>query len=245
MEHAFEDACRQYERDGYAILPAFSPAQIDFIEAFAKNWVRGLIRKAARDPERIDALPLEKYHEWWQIEGIDHGSLFRAANRYIVPEGELRAALLNDRLMRFLSAVYAGKLDLWADPGLGWLGFRFIRPGAGDGYPTSCKAWGAAARVISCWVPIIGHSRRETIALVPGSHRKEYERYLPSGQKFTAGEYRLANAPADVNYVRPDLARGDLIAFHPRTLHTEDVTDSPVTRLNLEYRFNPAPASQS
>ena len=239
-DSALELAVSQYERDGFAVLRVFTDEQVTLIEKFARDWLRRLIREATPSGSSVDHLPLETYHEWWQKEGINHSSLFRAANRYAVPEGALKEALLNDRIWRFLGRVHKGKLENWADPGLGWLGFRFVRPGMNDGYPTSCKAWGAASRVISCWLPVNGLSSNETIALVPGSHRKEYERYLPENQKFTAGEYRLANAPADLTYVRPELKRGDIIFFHPRTLHTEDVVKSPITRLNLEYRFNPA-----
>ena len=155
------------------------------------------------------------------------------------PEGELKDALLNDNIWAFVRRVCPEKMNLWADPGLGWMGFRFIRPGMNDGYPTTCKAWGDADRVISCWLPVIGHSNNETIALVPGSHKKEYENYFPTGEKFTSGEFRLKNPPADLKYVRPTLKRGEVIMYHPLTLHTEDVIKSDVTRLNLEYRFNP------
>ena len=238
-ENDLDLAVSQYERDGFAVLRVFTDEQIALVEQYGREWLRRLIRSAAPTSASVDHLPLETYHLWWQREGIVHASLFRAANRYVVPQGALKDALLNDRIWQFLHRVHEGKLEAWADPGLGWLGFRFVRPGMNDGYPTSCKAWGAAARVISCWLPIIGHSQNETIALVSGSHRKEYDRYLPENQKFTAGEYRLANPPADLIYVRPELKRGDIIFFHPRTLHTEDVEKSPITRLNLEYRFNP------
>ena len=45
----------------------------------------------------------------------------------------------------------ANKFTFW-DEGLGWLAFRLVRPGFGDGYPLSKKEWGIAKDVISCWI---------------------------------------------------------------------------------------------
>lgn len=236
---ALNSAVERYERDGFTTLEIFTEAQITLIENFAQEWLHRLIREGADGNSAVDDMPLESYHKWWQEMGVKHDGLFRAANRYIDPEGPLKDALLPDMLWEFLGRVHKGKLVHWADPGLGWMGFRFIRPGMNDGYPTSCKNWGAAEGVISVWLPIVGHSSKETIALVPGSHKKEYKRYLPENQKFTSGEFRLAETPDDLVYVRPELKRGEVVFFHPATLHTEDVTDSPITRLNLEYRFKP------
>jgi hypothetical protein len=138
----------------------------------------------------------------------------------------------------FLQEIGLDRYELW-DEGLGWLGFRFIRPGAGDGYPFSRKAWGVAKEVISCWIPIIGYDRRHTLTLVPGSHRKNYERYLPEGQKFAQGEYRLARIPPAFDRYNPGLKRGEVVFYHPKTLHSEDVLAGRITRLNLEFRINP------
>ncbi len=171
--------------------------------------------------------------------GVEHDGLFKAQNRYMNPEGRFKELLLCPAVNEFLSAIHKGNLIQWADPGLGWLGFRLIRPGMSDGYPTSCKNWGAAQGVISVWSPVIGFTSNETIALVPGSHKKEYKSYLPSDNKFTAGELRLAEEIHEAEYVRLTLEPGEVIFFHPATLHTEDVVNSSITRLNLEYRFKP------
>ena len=234
-----KNAIEQYERDGYAKLRVFKEEEFKFIEGFTKHWVGDVIFKGSCNNPEVKQMPLQDYHKWWKPLGVEHDGLFRAQNRYINPEGKLTTLLLSPAILEFLSIVHKGKLIQWADPGLGWLGFRFIRPGMGDGYPTSCKNWGAAAGVISVWLPIIGLTSKETIALVPGSHKKHYKSFLPENKKFTAGELRLAETIADSEYVRPELEPGDVICFHPAMLHTEDVVDSPITRLNLEYRFKP------
>jgi len=234
-----EDAARCYDRDGYAKLKVFNEPDFRFLEDFSRNWVTKLILEGANNNPDVTKMPLEDYHKWWKVMGVEHDGLFHARNRYLTPQGRLKELLHIQAIQEFLTIIHKGKLVQWADPGLGWLGFRFIRPGMGDGYPTSCKNWGAAAGVISVWLPIMGFSSSETIALVPGSHRKEYKNFLPANQKFTAGELRLAEKIPDHAYIRPELEAGDVIFFHPATLHTEDVAESPITRLNLEYRFKP------
>ena len=157
------------------------------------------------------------------------------------PDIAVEKALLNDKLKGFLGQVGLAQYKIW-DEGLGWLAFRFIRPGAGDGYPLSRKEWGIAKNVVSCWVPIIGYSPSETLTLVPGSHLKDYEKYLPADDKFCKGEYRLANTYTDLELYRPRLERGEVVIYHPKTLHSEDVIDSDITRLNLEFRIDPIKA---
>jgi hypothetical protein len=228
----------QYMQDGFTTIKVFNEDQTSFLENFAQEWIYGLIEKQSSKIVDRAKYPLEQYHKWWQEYGVDHNELFRASNRYIIPEGELKNILLSESIWRFLRQVQQNDLELWADPGLGWFGFRMVRPGMNDGYPASCKNWGAAAGVISIWLPIKGLSSNETLALVPGSHLRKYEKYLPENSKFTTGEFRLAPTETVV-FTRPELKRGEIIFYDSGTLHTENVTDSPITRLNLEYRFMP------
>ena len=230
------NAVDMYNRCGFAILQLFDESQVRLLEKFAKDWLYRLLAEWTAGKE--DLLPLETYHIWSKSLPIDHGNIFRNMNRHTTPGLELENALINDRLRSFLSRIGVKDYKMWEED-IGWLCFRFIRPGAGDGYPMSRKDWGEAKDVVSMWVPIIGYSPRETLALVPGSHLKEYEKYLPTNDKFCKSEYRLAPIYTDLEVYRPKLERGQAIIYHPKTLHTEDVVASDVTRLNLEFRFNP------
>jgi len=223
-----------FDRDGYVVAPLFGPAEVGLIRAFALDWVGGLMQEANGGPLRGS---LADYHKWGAGTAINHGAVLAARNRHRAPQGEIRDVLLGESVWQALRAV-APDADIsdW-DEGLGWVGFRLVRPGHGDGYPWSCKAWGPAKTVLSLWIPVIGHGPNETIALWPGSHRQEHKSYLPENSKFTKDELRLETPPKPGEIVRPVLAPGEAVIFGPRTIHSEDVEVGEVTRLNLEMRF--------
>ncbi len=231
-EHA-----QKYREQGFAVLRLHSDKELSILETFAKNWVYRLLDKWIKG--RKEEFPLNIYHTWWGSLGIDHDNLFKASNRHCDAGQEIKNILVNNTLVSFLASIGIQHFNLW-DEGLGWLGFRFIRPGYNDGYPMSRKEWGLAKKVISFWVPIIGFSERETLALVPRSHLRKYRKYLPSNTKFRKGEYRLAHLTKSSEIYRPSLEKGEAIVYHPRILHTEDVKESDVTRLNIEVRIIPS-----
>ena len=229
------DPVQTYRQHGFGVLRLFDAQQVCVLERFAREWVYGLFATWTAGKEHL--LPLEEYHRWSGALGIPHDELLRATNRHRCPDPQVERVLINERLKRFLRDIGLEPYGIWNE-GLGWLGFRLIRPGAGDGYPFTRKAWGIAKRVVSCWVPIIGYNPSETLTLVPGSHLKEYEAHLPAQSKFVK-EYRLARIPEEFERYNPSLKRGEAIIFHPLTLHSEEVLDSQITRLSLEFRLNP------
>jgi hypothetical protein len=237
ITNSVDSAAEKYHRDGYAIFRIFRDDQVDILEKFARKWIYSLLSKWTDGKE--EKFPLETYHIWSESLSIDHGNIFRAQNRHTTPGETISQILLNNHLKDFIKHIGYHDYKFW-DEGLGMLAFRFIRPGRGDGYTMTRKEWGIAKKVMSCWIPIIGYTSKETIALVPGSHLKEYEKYLPADSKFRKDEYRLAEKYNDLKLYRPNLKRGEVILYHPKTLHSEDVKESNITRLNLEFRIDPA-----
>jgi len=227
------EAFRDY---GFAQVKIYSQPQVSLIGKFAKSWIYGLLEKWTHGNE--DIYPLEKYHLWFSSLGVDHSSIFCARNRHIYPTVEIKEAIINENVEMFLFDIGIKKFEIW-DESLGWLGFRFIRPGFGDGYPLSRKEWGPAKNVISCWVPVIGLDPKQTITLVPGSHLKEYDKFIPQDDKFMKGEYRLADTKEAIKLYNPKLNDVEAIFYHPKMLHSEDVKTGNITRLNLEFRVNP------
>ena len=225
-----------YGRWGFAVLKVYTAQEMNAIERFAKGWLYRVLEKWTAGHEK--ALPLRRYHLWSRRSRIPHERVFRAGNRHASPDPKIRGILINKGLRRFLKQIQGGRYKLW-DAGLGWLAFRFIRPGRKDGYPLSRKAWGPAADVVSCWIPILGHKNGGTLGLVPGSHVREYKKVMPKKSKFARNEYRLAAPVADEKLHRPRLKKGEIIVYHPGTLHTEDIRRGSLTRLSFEVRFKP------
>lgn len=227
--------CEAYHEDGYVVGRFYDQSEWAKLSDFTDTWLYSLF-----DPWiKGDAVsyPLGEYHKWGEALGVDHANVFRQKNRYRVPPQEILDAIVNDRIDAFLAEIGCTDYTIW-DEGVGGLGFRMVRPGRGDGYPMTRKEWGTAPEVVSLWIPIVGISSDQTICLVPGSHLREYDRYMPEGDKYVR-EYRLANPPAEFELVRPGMACGEAIVYHPRTLHSEEITEGDVTRVNLELRVLP------
>ena len=225
-----------YKDLGFAIVDLYNEEEVINIRSFVENWIYNLLSPWIE--QRKDRLLLGDYHNWSSTLPVEHRNVFNAPNRHTSPNKDLENTLINAKLKKFLARIGIKEFDLW-DEGLGWLAFRFIRPGRGDGYPWSRKSWGPAKSVISAWVPIIGLSALETLKLIPGSHMKKYQKYLPADTKFRKDEYRLADPISEAEIFSPTLKNGQVILFHPKMLHTEDVADSGLTRLNLEFRIKP------
>ncbi|PKL35239.1 MAG: hypothetical protein CVV44_22965 [Spirochaetae bacterium HGW-Spirochaetae-1] len=225
-----------YNKYGFALIEAYNIIDNSIIEKYAIDWLNKILNPWLNNREK--EFSLENYHKWWNLLNVDHNNLFRAANRHINPPENIKKKIINKQIDNFLKQIGIKKFKIW-DEGLGWLAFRFIRPGVGDGYPFSRKEWGPAKNVISAWIPIIGRSESETLKFIPGSHVCEYERYLPNDSKFRSDEFRLVNTPLEAECFRPNLRIGQIILYHPRLIHTENVENSNITRLNLEFRIIP------
>lgn len=235
--HFLSTSVDKYNQHGFAVLEVFDDYQFLILEKFTKDWLYRLL--GLENDIQKNEYPLETYHIWSKSMEIDHSSICSAGNRYAYPGEEIEKIIMNNnKINSFLRKIGVENYEIW-DDGWGWLGFRLIRPGVEDGYPLSRKAWGKAENVVSCWAPVIGYEPSETLTLVPGSHMKEYNKYMPEANKFCKGEYRLSEDISKMTFYNPKLSKGEIIFYHPKTLHTENVISSNITRLNLEFRLDP------
>lgn len=239
MNHSPQSGLAEiYSRQGYVVFDYLSKEQFENLRVFATDWVYGLLERH-HPGIKCRHLSLETYHEWSPQLGIAHGEIFRAKNRHIVPPRYIQQTLFNSKLSDALKALDVKEPRLW-DEGLGWLAFRFIRPGVGDGYPTSRKAWGPAKTVVSAYIPIVGFEPEQTIAFVDGSHIKDYPHYLPKETKYRHDEYRLSPEVTDLSFTRPRINPCQALLFHPKVLHTEEIAAGAKTRFSLEFRLDPS-----
>lgn len=226
---------RQYEVAGIGQLRLFSGREYQEVKAFTRDWISSVIR--SQGTEFSPPRDLSQYHEWQSDAEFPHSSAFIAQARFTTPPKRIANILLGAQTARALKHV---GLEKWEpmDEGMGWLGYRIIRPGVGDGYPLSRKNWGASKDVISFWVPMFGFGKQYALRYVPGSHTKDYMTYLPSESKFTKDELRLSPEER-VETTSQHVAPGNALIYGPNTLHSENVLEGTKTRINLEFRAMP------
>lgn len=235
---------QKFLSDGYVTIQNFFTEEEFFkIYKFAENWINQNISNAQDKQKNNIYLSLDrfnKYHEFIDKNGIDHSKIASSKYRYTLPPSDIISIIQKKKLFEYLeSFTGTSKYIRWQDPGFGWLGYRLIRASSQDGYPPSCKNWGAASEVYSVWLPLAGCTEFSNIRFLSGSHKKSYKKYLPQDSKFTKGEYRLDEEISEEKFIRPIANPRDIVIYHPATIHSEDSKDENNTRLNLEYRFRP------
>ena len=233
-----------FSENGFAVInDFFSAYETEEIRKFVEVWFNKNISNAINsnsDKYFLNIQEFPKYHNFIIKNDIDHSKIAAAKYRYIDPPKEIIKIIHKKILFQYLELFSGFKSFMkWQDPGFGWLGYRLIRANSNDGYPPSCKNWGAANNVYSIWLPISGTNKKSNIRLLPGSHKKKFNKYLPKNSKFTKGEYRLDEEIPESDYIRPIVKTNGIIIFHPACIHSEDSADLINTRLNLEYRFKP------
>lgn len=224
---------QRYRSDGYCIEDVYTEAEFSFIQEFSIKWLNELFREFLG--KEATSEDIKRYHTLQKEYDIPHQQILSAKNRHQSPSIKLKKLIINDRLAEILNEIGVKKIDLW-DEGLGWLAFRLIRPSMGDGYPFSKKKWGPAEPVVSMWLPIVGFNKDVTLAMVPGSHKKEHQKYKDSNSIFNKDEYRLLSPPSEHEIFRPTLRKGQCILFDYSLLHSEDIQSGDSTRFNLEFR---------
>ncbi len=177
-----------------------------------------------------------KYHFYVDRFKLKHDSILTGKNRHFNKNEFKNTILKKKNILNFFQNIVEKKLMFWNE-GLGEFAFRIIRPNHNDGYPWSCKKWGPAKNVVSIWLPIISFKNPHTIALWPFSHKKKLSKYKPSSSKFEKKEFRLMKSPPINEVLRPNLTKGEIIFFHQKLQHSENVINGNNTRINLEFRL--------
>ena len=225
-----------YAKDGFEIIEYLSDKEFSKVQNFSIDWISDIFKLSGLNVS--DHGSIQNYHKNNKVDEAFHSDALRAANRHTIPPKDICELLLNAVLRDGLLLRGVRDFTLW-DEGLGWLAFRLIRPGFNDGYPFSRKDWGPGKGTISVWIPVVGFEQNQAIALIPGSHLNEYEKYLPENSKFIKDEFRLKANISDDEIYRPDLEPGQAIFFSPKMVHSEDVKIATSTRLSLEFRIVP------
>ncbi|MDC3118643.1 hypothetical protein OA503_03145 [Prochlorococcus sp. AH-716-K03] len=234
----------EFQEKGFSVIKdIFNQNEFSIIQNFVIDTLNKNLKKDKNLKNsflKFNYEDLATYHEFIDDNNLNHENMVNPKNRYLFPPKKIKEILLKDELIEYVKK-YSGyeKFSMCSDPGLGWLGYRLIRPNNNDGYPPSCKNWGSTKNVYSLWVPISGSTKYSNIRLLPGSFKKQYKKYLPKDSKFIQNEYRLEDKIDVKDFLRPKMNYRDALIFHPGCIHSEDSSDKKNSRLNLEYRFSP------
>ena len=222
-----------FEQEGISTASLYSLPEILKLRSFAQSWVSGNF--ISQDIKKAFPKNISQYHKWAARNSIPHERLFSAPFRFCTPPAPIEKILMNDKLYKLFDSLGL-KNPKVIDEGMGWLGYRMIRPGMNDGYPISCKNWGASKGAYSIWLPLFTFSSKYSLKFVKGSNQRTYLNYLPEDGKFTKDELRL-DPSEEVELTSVGLLPGQALFYHPNTLHSENVPAGNKTRLNLEFRF--------
>ena len=222
-----------FEQVGISRVNLYSLPEIFRLRSFTQKWVSDNFKSQGIAKPFLKNI--SKYHKWASRNSIPHERLFSAPFRFCTPPVEVKEILMNKNLSNLFDRL-ALRNPKVIDEGMGWLGYRMIRPGMNDGYPISCKNWGASRGAFSIWLPLYTFSSKYSLRFVNGSHQKRYKNYLPEDGKFTKDELRL-DPSEKVDLKSVSLLPGQALFYHPSTLHSENVPTGNKTRLNLEFRF--------
>ena len=225
----------EFQKNGFTILKIFDGKKFNLINNLIKRKIYSFSKIS--DFEK-DECPLKYYHDWFLQKKVDHDWLCSREQRYFYPNTKISNLFKkNSYIKKFLKTLRVKNFDMW-DDSFGYIGFRLIRPNYNDGYPLSCKSMGLAKKVISCWMPLIGFDKTETLVSVKGSNRKKYKAYMPKSSKFEKTDLRLSKK-YKLKTISFDLSPGDVIFYGPDTLHSESNPNQKFTRISLEFRYNP------
>ena len=227
------NTAKSFAKNGITSIHLYTPIEIRILRRYLFEWITSNFKSQGVDVELPDNL--SSYHKFASRHNIPHEKLFSAPYRFCLPPKKIESLLVNNRLNRAFSKFGLHNPRL-IDEGMGWLGYRIIRPGMNDGYPMSCKNWGASKGAYSIWLPLYSFASKYSLKYVEKSHVNNYKNYLPTGGKFTKDELRL-DITEDVNISSRLVLPGNALFYHPRTLHSENVEKGNKTRLNLEFRF--------
>lgn len=235
MKINFKKKTEEFKKNGFTVINIFNDKKFLILNDLIKKKIYSYSN--ITNVEKDD-FPLKYYHDWFIKKKVNHDWLCSREQRYFYPNSEISKFFKKNNIINnFLKFLGVSNYTMW-DDSFGFIGFRLIRPNYNDGYPLSCKSMGLAKKVISCWMPLIGFDKSESLLLVKGSNKKKYDSYAPKSSKFEKTDLRLSKK-YKLKTTSFDLKPGEAIFYGPDTLHSENNPNRKHTRISLEFRYNP------
>lgn len=143
-------------------------------------------------------------------------------------------------IAQVLRAYYGGRTPVLSTVHHNCIMTKHPMYGSLTGWHQDVRYWSFSdTDLVSCWLALgAEQSNNGGLFFVPRSHRAAYEPRQFDGQKFfrddlPENQFEIANA------ISPDLAPGDVVFFHCRTLHAAQQNRSGQVKLSLVHTYHP------
>ncbi|AKQ53746.1 phytanoyl-CoA dioxygenase family protein [Bordetella hinzii] len=154
-------------------------------------------------------------------------------------------------LAEVLRAYYGGRSPVLSTVHHNCIMTKHPMYGSLTGWHQDIRYWSFSEQdLVSCWLALGPETPANGgLFFLPGSHAAAYEAECFDGQKFFRDDL-AANQAWIARAVSPELAAGDVVFFHCRTLHAAQQNRSQEVKLSLVHTYypedcHPLPGSRS
>lgn len=188
---------------------------------------------------------LANYHQVYQPEHFEHGSVWRKSARVFGPSAVQQVMQLEfyQKLQDCLGEFLVSDEEGFGWPGIYW---RLVRPGGSDIGPVHADKWfwdlghgkmpGNPSEYyrLKIWMSIHSEPGKSGLRVVPESHKSEEWRYHGE-EKGGMMKPVLDEKEEDLNLVGLPLGPGGLVVFHDKLLHGGMPNLGDSSRVSLEF----------
>ena len=241
-----------FSKQGYCIITLFTTNDINKIKTNIIDKINFLIKNTGK---KIKKNELKFYHRLKHLDKI-HPLAIKSSTRYISLDSKIRNKIsLNKDILNIINLFWGhSKFNIK------WVGslkknnsknnkmaFRIARP------QNSFKSdvggehldlhYGGIIRkndyksTLTIWCPLIGYSKKYTLRLSPKSHLKKHPVTSVSKQKKFVTRAFKKDYLKKFKFIRPNLRPGQVILFHPNTIHGGSINYGNQTRVSAELRI--------
>ena len=245
----FNKVNENFNKFGYAKLKLLSESDINFLKNKVQKKLNKILKKNRIKKSIISS---ENYHKF--AEKNIHKMLMNPDSRFISLGKSLETKLFK-KLRSFIQ-------NLWGHTNIqfAWIGelkkkkqfkhcstgFRIARPIKGKEFKNDVtglhvdKNSGGllnndSNRLFTIWIPLIGFSKKYTLNIAPGSHKKNHSKYTNITKKkitiLISGNYAK-----NFKFKRPNMKIGEVLLLNSNLLHGSSLNSGNKSRLSLDCR---------
>lgn len=237
-------AVAQFNAEGYIILDLLDAEGVKTFRAAVRNRLVE-IQKSVLPEISLAELELESYHSHPAMTDGVHQTLMNPRWRRLPLSSPLRA-LIQHPVMQAIIEYFRGaegltikRVDAVGNMIAEVCNIHVVRPPHPYDHVTDYHTDGLNdGWCLGLWVPLSGFDSRYSLQVAPSSHLVRHPQ-----SEITGGLGKLRSFQRQYieqfTFVRPALAPGQAVFFHPNLIHGNARNEGEVTRVNIEAHFYP------